>query len=143
MAIYLQGVGASAVLFTVGGTDLTDHVRSLTINQDFDDIDITPMNAVSKQHAVGLRDDSWEVEFFQDFAAGSVDAVLSPLLGSSTGATLVYQTSGTTVGTSNPKYSMVGNLFSYQPVNGEVGAASMITVTFMPAQGSSTTRATS
>lgn len=143
MAIYLQGLGASAVLFKVGTVDLTDHVRSITISEDFDTVDITAMNAVSKASAVGLRDDEWTVEFYQDFASGKVDATLSPLLGDSTGATLLFQTSGTTVSATNPKYTMVGCLYSYQPVDGAVGDASMINVTFKPAAGSSTTRGTS
>lgn len=143
MAIYLQGVGSTACKFTVGGVDLTDHLRSITINQDFDDVDITASNATSKAHAVGLRSDSWDVELYQDFAASSVDQTLYTLLGTSTGTTIVYQTNGGTVTTTNPKYTMVANLFSYQPVSGSVGDASMLTVKFMPAQGSSTTRGTS
>lgn len=143
MAIYLQGVGANACKFTVGGVDLTDHLHQITINQDFDDVDVTAMNAVSKAHAVGLRDDSWEIELYQDFGSSSVDATLFPLLGSSTGATFLYQTSGSTVSATNPKYTMVGCLFSYQPVDGTVGAASMNKIKVMPAAGSSTTRGTS
>lgn len=142
MAIYLQGVGANSFKLSVAGQDLTNHVRSVTINQDFDDVDITAMGAVSKAHAVGLRDDSIEVEFYQDFAASSVDQTLNPLLGSSTGATVLIQTSGATVSSTNPSYTLVATLFSYQPVAGAVGDASTTTVTFRPAASQSITRAT-
>ena len=143
MAIYLVGVGASAVKFTVGGTDLTDHLKSITINQDFDDQDVTAMNAITHAHAVGLRDDSWDIEMFQDYASSSVDSVFNGILGSSTGATFVFQTSGTTVSTTNPKYTMVGALFSYNPIDGSVGDPSMIKINVKPVAGSSTVRATS
>jgi len=143
MAKYLQGVGASAILFTVAGTDLSDHLKSITIGEDYEDVDTTAMNSVTKTHTPGLRDDQWECEFFQDFAASSVNATIGPLLGSSTGATLVFQTSGTTVSVTNPKYTMVGAPFTWQPVSGTVGEASMVTVTFLPVSGSYTVEATS
>ena len=142
MATYLLGVGTTAVLFTVGGTDITSYVKSITISEDFADIDTTGMNSVTKTHSPGLRDDKWEVELFQSFSASTTDPVLYPLLGSTTGATLLFQTSGSTVDTAHPKYTMVGSLFSYQPVSGTVGDSSMTKVTFLPIAGSSTTRAT-
>ena len=42
----------------------------------------------------------------------------------------------------NPSYTMVGVLFDYHPIQGEVGAAAMTPVTFLPAAGSKWTRAT-
>ncbi len=143
MGIFVTGVGTGSFLLSYNGVDLTDHVQSVTINQAFDDIDVTAMGAVSKQHLPGLRDDSVDVTFFNDYATSKVDATLFPFLGSTTGATLVVQTSGTTVSATQPKYTMIANLFNYTPVDGTVGTASMNKVTFKPAPGSSITRGTS
>lgn len=143
MGIFLTGVGANSFKLSYGGVDLTNHTRSVTINQSFDDIDITPMGSVSKQHAPGLRDDSVDVEFFQDYGASTVDQTLYQYLGSATGATLLIQTSGSTVSATQPSYTMVACLYNYNPIDGTVGSASMSKVTFKPAQGSSITRGTS
>ena len=143
MAIYLNGVGTSAVLLTVSGTTLTDHVRSVDIHFEYDRVDVTAMNATNKAFLVGLPESTMTVEFYQDFAASSVDATLSPLLGSSTGATVVFQTSGATVSTANPKYSAVMGIFTYDPVNGAVGEASTTSVEFRPISGTGITRGTS
>lgn len=142
MAIYLQGVGTGSILHSVAGVDLTDHVKSITINYDYDDVEITAMGATAKAHAAGLRDDSIEVEYYQDFATGKVDATINALLGGS-GATVIVQTSGTTVSTSNPKYTLIGIPFTYSPMDASVGDASMTKVKYMPAAGQSIQRATS
>ena len=68
----------------VGGTDLSDHVTSITTTDDRDAVDVTAMGATSKQIAKGLGDASIEIEFLQDDAAGKVHATLSPLIGSTT-----------------------------------------------------------
>jgi len=143
MGKVLAGVGTGSVSVTVGGVDLTDHVKSITINQAYDKVDITPMGVISKQYSPGLRDDSIDIEFFQDWAASSVDQTLYPLLGNNTGTTLIIQTSGTTVSTTQPKYTMVSCIYTYTPFDGEVGAALMNKVSFSPAAGATITRATS
>ncbi len=143
MGIFITGVGTNSFLFKYNGVDLTNHVQSVTINQSFDDIDITPMGSISKQHAPGLRDDSVDVTFFNDYATSSVDATLFPFLGSTTGATVLIQTSGATVSATQPSYTFVGCLYNYTPIDGTVGTASMNKVTFKPAAGSSITRGTS
>lgn len=143
MAIYLMGVGSTACKFTVGGTDLTSRLKSITINQDFDSVEVTAMNSTSKAYLVGLSEDSWDLELFQDYGTSLTDSVFFPLLGSSTGATFLYQTNGGTITATNPKYTLVGTVYSYQPVSGTVGEASMLTVNVKPAAGSTTVRATS
>ena len=143
MGIFLTGVGANSFKVSYGGTDLTDHVQSVTINQTFDKVDITAMGATSKAYLPGLRDDSVDITFFNDYAASSVDPTLFPFLGSTTGATLVIQTSGATVSATQPKYTMIACLYNYTPVDGTVGTASMNKVSFAPAQGQSIVRGTS
>lgn len=143
MAIYLQGVGATACKFTVGGVDLTSRLKGITIEQSYDSVEVTASNATSKAYLVGLAEDVWTVELYQDFAASLTDATFYPLLGSSTGATMIYQTNGGTVTTTNPKYTMVGTVYSYQPVSGSVGDVSVVSIEIRPAAGSSTVRATS
>ena len=143
MSIYMTGVGVGSFKVTYNAVDLTDHIRSVTINQTFDDIDVTAMGAVAHAHVPGLRDDSVDIEFYQDFAASEVDATINGLLGSTSGATLLIQTSGTTVTATAPKYTVLAAPFNYSPIDGQVGTASMTKVTFKPVAGQYIARGTS
>lgn len=143
MAIYLQGVGANSILVTYAGATLTDHIRSITINENYDEVDVTAMTATAHAIIPGLRNDSIDIEFYQDFAASSVDATLNTYIGSTSGATLVIQSSGSTVTATNPKWTLVGAPMTYSPLNAAVGEASTTTVTFKPVAGQSITRGTS
>ena len=125
---------------TIGGTNVSSLIRSVDVQMSVDDVDLTAMGGTSHAHGAGLRDARMTFEAYQDFTAVSgLDAICSPLLGSSTGATVVVQNVSTSPGVT---YTMVGVLFEYHPLNGEVGAASMTPLTFLPAQGSYITRAT-
>lgn len=143
MAIYLTGLGPNAVLVSYGGTDLTNHVKSITINQTFDTVETTAMNASNKSYAVGLQDASVDIEFYQDYAASSVDQTLSAQLGVSAGATLIIQTNGATINATNPRYVGLMALYDYTPIDASVGDASMTKVTFKPASGQTFARLTS
>lgn len=143
MAIYLLGVGSTALKVTYNAVDLTDHVKSVTINMDYNDVEITAMNATSVAHSPGLRDDSIEIEFYQDFASSSVHSTINSYLGSASGATLIVQSNGGTVSSTWPKFTLLSSPYTYQPLAGSVGDASMTTVTFMPAASSAITVGTS
>lgn len=143
MAIYLQGVGTGSFLLSYGGVNLTDHVRSVTINMAHDEVDVTAMGAIAHAVVPGLRDDSVEVEFYQDFDSSKTDATINTYLGSTSGATLVIQSSGTTVSTTNPKWTVLSSPLSYEPLNATVGDASTTTITFKPVAGQAITRGTS
>lgn len=144
MAIYITGVGTDSFLLTYAGATLTDHVKSVTINMDYDDVDVTAMGAVAHAHMPGLRDDSIDVEFYQDFASGKVDATLSTYLGATSGATILVQSSASTVSATQPKWSCLNAIpFTYHPIDGTVGEASMTNVSFKPLTGASISRGTS
>ena len=125
----------------VNGVDLSDHVREITINMENEDLDATAMGAVSKAHAVGLRDDRFEVTFLQDYTAGKVDATLVPLQGSSTPFTVFCKPSSAATSSSNPSYTLSALLFNYTPIDVSVGEVSMPKVLFLPAPGQAIVRA--
>lgn len=133
----------TAASLVYNSVDLSDHVQSITVNMSAEDVDITAMGATSRAHAAGLRDDRVTVTFFQDYASAKVDATLAPLVANSTGATLVIKPTSSAVSSTNPSYTMTAILLEYPPISGTVGEANTIDVTFVPAAGSSITRATS
>jgi hypothetical protein len=128
---------------TFNSVDLSDHVESVEINQSYEDVEITAMGATARAYSPGLREDEVTITFYQDFAAAKVDQTLQGYLGSATGAALVIKPTSGAVSTTNPSYTMTATIYSYQPLAGSVGEASMTQVTFKPAAGSAIVRATS
>ncbi len=126
----------------VNGVTLSDHVESVEINQEFEDVDLTAMGATAREHGKGLRSDSITINFFQDFAASSLDQTLSPLVTSTSGFAVVINPTSASTSTTNPSYTMTSLLFSYNPINAGVGEANQTSVQFLPAAGGSIVRGT-
>ena len=135
-------VMSNDVSLTVAGTDLSDHVQSIVVSMNAEDLDGTAMGATSRTHVRGLRDDRIEVTFLQDYAASEVDAILSGMF-TSTGFSVVVKPTSSSVSSTNPSYTMTGILLDYQPIDATVGEISTPDVVFVPAPGSSIARATS
>ncbi len=113
----------------VNGVDLSDHVDTVVVTTDTDDVDITAMGASAHQHAPGLRNDSFSITFLQDFAASKVDQTLFPLLGN-TGFSVVVKPVASAVSTTNPSFTGTCLLLKYSPLNGKVGSRSDTQVDF-------------
>ncbi len=129
---------------TVNSVDLSAYVKSLVVSMKAEDVDLTAMGAVSREHGVGLRDDKISVTFYQDHAATKVDATLAAMLAlGSTGAVVTAKPTSSSVSTTNPSFSGTFILLGYDPINATVGEAAMAgDVEFVPAAGSFITRAT-
>jgi hypothetical protein len=128
---------------TYNSVNLTANVRSVTLDMSAEDVDLTAMGNVSRTHGPGLRNDRVTIEYFQDFASGSVDATHAPLVGVAAGAVLVVKPTTAAVSATNPSYTMTAIPLTYTPLDGTIGDASMITVEYVPAENSSLVRATS
>ena len=126
---------------SVAGVDLSDHVRSVTVDAGQNMADDTAMGDAFVSNTAGLATWSVSVEFLQDYASSKVDATLEPLLGIGNTAALVVKPTSGSVSATNPSYSGTGILESYNPVGGSVGDQSMASATFQSA--SALTRATS
>ena len=117
----------------VNSVDLSNHVKKVTVDSKADEIDVTAMGDTAKQTAIGLSDDSFAVDFFQDYASSEVDATLWPIKGGSQFLVTAY-TSGTTASGTAPKYYATCILPSYTPLDGDIGAANMVSVMFKAQQ---------
>lgn len=103
----------------LGGTTFTDHTVSVALTHEGETQDETAMGDNSRSYLGGLKNWSAEIEFLQDFAAGSVDATINALVGTS-GAFYCRPTTAA-VGATNPSYSGVVIVTSYPPISGTVG----------------------
>jgi hypothetical protein len=123
---------------TINGTNFSTSLNSVELSQEADELETTAFGSSWRTRIGGLRQASLTLNFMQDFAAGSVDATLNPLLGSI--ATVVIFPSGTTIGTANPSYSMTALVTQYNPFQSSVGDIATLSVTW-PITGT-VTRAT-
>lgn len=126
----------------VNGVNFSDHVSSVTVNMSKDEVETTNFSGTGRERVAGLKDDSFEINFQQDFAAGEVDATLYPLWNNETEFTVTVKPTAAAVSATNPSYSATCILLEYQPIAGDVGSLSETSVTF-PAQRTGITRATS
>jgi hypothetical protein len=114
---------------TINGVDLSDHCSQATIATTFNDVDLTSFGDLYTEHGQGMGDATITLTFFQDFAAGSVDATLWPLSQSGTPFAVTVKPINAAVSATNPEYDMTGVLLAYNPFDGTVGAASTTQVT--------------
>jgi hypothetical protein len=79
----------NGVQFKVGTTDLSDWVSSITINQEFDQLEVTAMGDSGHKYIAGLENSSISIDFNADFATSAVNQTIN---GSSAGNGLVGAT---------------------------------------------------
>jgi hypothetical protein len=114
----------------LGGVDLSDHIASVEIAQNFDEVETTAFGDGGRTRVAGLEDSSITLSFHQDFAAANVDATIAPLVGGT--ASFVFAPFGTGVAASGtaPRYSGTVLLTEWTPLNGTVGDLSTADVTW-------------
>ena len=104
---------------TVAGTDLSSSLTSVELNVEADDKDTTTFGSGYRTRVGGLKQGSVRLNFLQDFAAGSVEATLYPLLG--TIATVVIKPTSGTVSATNPTYTVPVLCTQVAPISASVG----------------------
>ena len=114
---------------TAAPVDLSDHVRSVTINYSAEIHDRTAMGSSARKRLAGLKDFSATVEFNQDYAASKVDATLFPYVGSTNKWINIKKASSATTGV-NPRFHGKCLLESYSPISNGVGDLATVSVTF-------------
>lgn len=122
---------------SVNGVDLSNRVRSVTVNDEAAAVDVSTMGPGYVAEAKGLKTVVFTVGFMQDFAAGSVHQTLQPLhAGSTPFAVIVRPVKSTVVGTTNPNITLAqAQMFGYTPLDGSIGDAAEMTIEFRNAPG--------
>ena len=113
---------------TIGTAILSEDIASVTLDITSDEVETTAFGSTYRTRIGGLKDASVSLDFHQDFGAGSVDALLFPLMGS-TVAVKIAPTSGTVTAT-NPEYRFTALVTQYQPFAGAVGDLATLSVTW-------------
>ena len=123
---------------TINGTNLSTSLASVELPIEIDEQETTAFGSEWRTRIAGLKSGSITLEFHQDFAAGAIDSVLWPLLG--TNATVVVVPTSGTVTASNPSYTGTFLVTQYTPYASTVGDLATLSVSW-PLSGA-LTRAT-
>jgi hypothetical protein len=114
----------------VDDVELSDHVSSVEVSLEKDEIDTTNFGGEGRERAHGLKNDSFTLNFQQNYSAASVDATLYPIWDEEEEVTVKVRPRSADVGADNPEYSGTCILLSYSPMSGDVGQLSTTSVTF-------------
>jgi hypothetical protein len=112
------------VAVTFGATDISSYVTSVTLGSTYDVVETTAFGNTARTRVAGLADNSVALEFNQDYAAGALEAVIYPTLGTAVSIT-VRPVAGTT-----PAYSFSALISEWTPLNGAVGELATASVTW-------------
>ncbi len=115
-------------LVTFASTDLSDHIASVTLNTTFDIVETTAFGDTAKKRVAGLADNSVSFEFHQDYASGSVESTIYPLLG--TAVACEVRPVNAAVSASNPRYNFSVLISEWQSLSAAVGSLTTASVTW-------------
>lgn len=113
---------------TIGTAVLSSSIASVTLDMTTDEVETTAFGSSFRTRIGGLKDASVSFDFHQDFAAGSIDAILFPLMGTLVDVKIA-PTSGT-VSAVNPEYRFSALCTAYQPFAGSIGDLSSFSITW-------------
>ena len=114
---------------SLGTADISNALSGASLEITVEEVDKTSLGSAGwREVAAGLKSGSVTLNFQQDFAAGAIDSLLYPLIG--TEATVTIRSSSATVSASNPAYAAVVLISQYTPINGAVGDLATFDVTF-------------
>jgi len=124
MAIFLN----NGVSVTLNSVDLSAYVTAVTINQSFDELEVTAMGDSSHKFTKGLEASTITLDFLNDNAASTVIPTLRAAYG--TTVTCVIKQTSAAVSATNPSYTASVLVNNLQNVNGDVSSISSQSITF-------------
>jgi hypothetical protein len=119
---------------TINGGTVSSSVAAATLELTSTDIDVTSFGSNGWTEIIGgLKQGTVSLDFHSGYAAGEINTVLNPLLG--TIATVTINPNGTTTSSSNPAWTALVHVNSVSPVAGAVGDLATFSVSY-PTSGS-------
>jgi len=114
----------------LGGVDLSDHIASVEISQNFDAVETAAFGDGGRTRVAGLEDSTLSLSFHQDFDTGEVDATIAPLVGGTASFDLAPFGTGVAAAGTAPRYTGTVLVTEWTALNGAVGDLSTADVTW-------------
>jgi len=125
MAVFLNDL----VGLKINSVDLSDHVKSVTLTRNFDELEVTAMGDTAHRFVKGLEASTLQVDFYNDDATASVLATLQAAWGTTVPFSML-QVKGTAVSATNPLYTGSLLINHTTDINGDVASIGMQQITF-------------
>jgi len=125
MAVFLN----DQVGLKINSVDLSDHVKSVTLTRNFDELEVTAMGDTAHRFVKGLEASTLQVDFYNDDATSSVLATLQAAWGTTVPFSML-QVKGTAVSATNPLYTGTLLINHTTDINGDVAVIGMQQITF-------------
>ena len=127
----MADIVATDLSVTIDGNDVSDHVTNVSFTYLGEAQENTAMGDATRKRIGGLKDWNVTVEFNQDYAAGQVDALMFPLVG--TTFTIIILPTSSAVGAGNPSFSGTSFMENYNPIQGSVGEVITTSISLLAA----------
>ena len=125
MAVFLN----NKVGVKINSVDLSDHVTAVTLNRNFDELEVTAMGDTAHKFVKGLEASSVTISFLNDTATASVLQTLQAAWGTTVTAVLL-QDKNTAVSATNPLYTFSILVNKTTDINGATGDIATQDITF-------------
>lgn len=119
----------------INGVDLSDHCTEFSLPITAAELPNHAHGDEVEQTIPGLFNWSIPCKFLQDFAGGSVDDTLWPLMTGRTIFVVECRPDQGAISPTNPQYSGYAQLYNYQPVQGAHGVNLITDCLLKPASG--------
>src|SRR3990167_3083076 len=114
----------------VAGTDISDHVKEVTMDDGGEENDDTTVNMTAKSMTGGLPTPSVTLKMRQDYAASKTHALIRAAVNVST-AVVLRPVAATIRSATNPDWQFTGKVLQYQPIAATAGQFQTPSVTFV------------
>jgi hypothetical protein len=121
--------GASSNPITV---DISDWVKSVTINYSGDMLEDTAMGDTTHSKKPGLKDWSIDLELFQDFVDDGLDEDIWTAISGGLSQNVEVRATSAARGAGNPAYTGLAQIESFTPIAGSVGEMAMMRLRLVP-----------
>ena len=129
MAVFLNNGVQVTVDPGTGSVNLSDHVTSVTINQSFDELEVTTMGDFSHRYIKGLESANVVLDLLNDLTAPNpVTTTLQSCFGKN--VVFTFKQSSAATSATNPLYTVTLLVNNLTPINGATGDVSMQSLSF-------------
>lgn len=117
-----------ATVFTVGGTDFNDQLRSITMTKTLPALDATTLASTYVENVAGLENSETTFTLLASFA--TAEAIQFAFGDVGTTSVIVYEPLAAAPGASSPRYTHTGGYLAQAPIVVNVGELVEITCTY-------------
>ena len=118
-----------ATVFTVGGTDFNDQLRSLSMTKNVPNLDATTLASTSVENAAGLENSETTFTLLGSFL--TLEAIQFAFGDVGTTSVIVYEPLAAAPGASAPRYTHTGGYLASVPLVVSVGELVEISLTYV------------